>query len=162
MVPSTFVLLVCLASIQAATPPDTGSIARGWAPAVGFHPTFARGGTEQMLRLGFRPVIAQSSAVVEREDLGSTPALTLKSFSSAGQYDFVRSYELSRFDCALKGAGAGTTLGLCLAALANSNGMYHERTAWYVGGACAAVGAILGGTVGADNSAWNVGYEWEP
>ena len=67
-----------------------------------------------------------------------------------------RTYELTRMGCALKGAEAGATLGLFVGALGNTTGMWNERNSWFLVGAATALGAILGGTAGADSPKWRV------
>jgi len=70
---------------------------------------------------------------------------------------------LSRLDCAWKGAGAGMRLGLFAGLLAQELGAAgDERTPWVYAGAAAAAGALLGGTIGAGDSRWSAGIEWEP
>ncbi len=69
--------------------------------------------------------------------------------------------KLSRYDSALKGAGAGMKLGWVAGCLANNANLWGEKTTWYLAGAAAAAGALFGGTVGADNPSWNVGFEWD-
>ncbi len=67
-----------------------------------------------------------------------------------------RTYELSRLGCALKGAETGATLGMFLGAVGNTTGMWNERSSWFLVGATTALGAILGGTSGAENPAWRI------
>ena len=67
---------------------------------------------------------------------------------------------LSRFDCALKGAGGGAKLGLILGALATTFGERNDKTALYLMGAGAAAGALMGGTIGAEDSRFNIRYDW--
>lgn len=73
----------------------------------------------------------------------------------------LQTYELSRANCALKGLGAGATLGLWAGALANATNAWDERTSWYVAGAAAAAGALFGGTVGVSSEAWRTNYRWD-
>jgi hypothetical protein len=72
-----------------------------------------------------------------------------------------RAYELSRFDCAAKGFGAGASLGLWLGALAKTTSAWDEPTSWYVAGAAAAAGTLLGGTIGIESEAWRTRYDWD-
>ena len=67
-----------------------------------------------------------------------------------------RTYELSRVGCALKGAETGATMGLFIGALGNTTGLWNERSSWFLVGATTALGAILGGTLGAENHAWRI------
>jgi len=94
--------------------------------------------------------------------LSTTPSLSLyrSSWVTTGPAG-MRRVELSRADCALKGFGGGASLGLWLGALAMTTNMWDERTSWYVGGAAAAAGALLGGTIGVNNAAWRTNYDWE-
>ncbi len=73
----------------------------------------------------------------------------------------LRPYEISRADCAMKGLGAGATLGLWLGALATATDAWDERTSWCVAGAAAAAGAALGGTIGVSSETWRTNYEWD-
>ena len=73
----------------------------------------------------------------------------------------LQSYELSRGDCALKGLGAGATLGLWAGVLANATNLCDERTTWWAAGAAAAAGALLGGTVGVSSETWRTNYQWD-
>ena len=73
----------------------------------------------------------------------------------------LRSYEMSRGDCTLKGLGAGASLGLWLGALAMTTDAWDERTSWYMAGAAAAAGAVLGGTIGVSSEAWRTNYKWD-
>jgi hypothetical protein len=59
-----------------------------------------------------------------------------------------RRVEMTRFDYALRGAGTGATMAMFAGAMANSAGIWDERTSWYVVGAASALGAIFGGTIG--------------
>jgi hypothetical protein len=68
---------------------------------------------------------------------------------------------LSRSESALKGAGLGMKAGWVAACLARQTGMWNDRTSWYMAGAAAAAGAILGGTAWADNPSWNIRVEWD-
>jgi len=57
-----------------------------------------------------------------------------------------RLYKISRFQSALRGAGAGMNLGFVLGGLAHELGATgNEDFRWYLGAAAAATGAILGG-----------------
>jgi len=70
--------------------------------------------------------------------------------------------ELSRFDCTLKGFGAGAKMGLFAGALAKTIGMADDDWTWYLMGTGAAAGALFGGTIGSESSRWNVEYRWSP
>ncbi len=73
-----------------------------------------------------------------------------------------RRVELSRYQCALKGAGLAANAGWILGCLANQTDLWERKTSWYLVGAAAATGALLGGTLGADNASWNIGIDWDP
>jgi len=74
-----------------------------------------------------------------------------------------RRIELSRLDYVLQGAGAGANAAMFIGAMANSAGLWDERTSWYLVGAAAGLGAVLGGTVGVpEDSGSRVRIEWEP
>ena len=70
-------------------------------------------------------------------------------------------HELTRLDLAMEGAGKGATLGLFMGAVANTKGKWDERASWYLVGAATAIGAILGGTVGANEPEKRVRYRWQ-
>lgn len=52
----------------------------------------------------------------------------------------------TRFDAILTGAGAATSMGMFLGALATTLGWFDEDTSWAITGAMAAAGAIYAGT----------------
>ena len=70
-------------------------------------------------------------------------------------------YRASRYECALQGAGAGMTMGMAAGAFGMMTGALDEREAWYITGAAAAMGAILG-TVKSDDPEWNIRIRWDP
>lgn len=74
-------------------------------------------------------------------------------------YGFER-YELSKAQCALYGADSGVTLGLIAGALGMSAGLWDERTAWYIAGAAAVLGALRGASM-ADEPAFRVRLRWD-
>ena len=51
----------------------------------------------------------------------------------------------TRFDAILTGAGAATSLGMFVGAVATTLGWFDEDTSWAITGAMAAAGAIYGG-----------------
>jgi hypothetical protein len=63
---------------------------------------------------------------------------------------------LSRFATTAYGADRGANAGLFLGGIGNLIGAWDEKTAFYLMGAGAALGAIWGGTAGADDPAFNV------
>ncbi len=74
-----------------------------------------------------------------------------------------RRIELSRLDYALHGAGAAANTAMFIGAMANSAGLWDERTSWYIVGAAATLGAVLGGTVAVpEEPGARVRFEWEP
>ncbi|MBN1825492.1 MAG: hypothetical protein JW958_04435 [Candidatus Eisenbacteria bacterium] len=102
----------------------------------------------------------------EPAETETTRSPTTLSFNRFGAYPVEqlyrpRVYELSRFQCTMKGLGAGAQTGLFLGILANAlSGSDDYRNAWYMAGAMAATGAILGGTIGANDPGWSVGIDW--
>jgi hypothetical protein len=72
-----------------------------------------------------------------------------------------RVYRASMYECALQGAGAGMTMGVAAGAFGMMTGAWDERKAWYIAGAAAAVGAILG-TAKSDDPSWNIRIRWDP
>jgi len=129
---------------RAATPSSTPR------PALGGPP-----------RLSLRSVPSLDAFPQTPDVLTATPSLSLFRTNWAAAPAGARRVELSRADCALKGFGRGASLGLWLGALAMTTNMWDERTSWYVGGAAAAAGALLGGTLGVESDAWRTRYDWE-
>ena len=72
----------------------------------------------------------------------------------------IERYEVTRLNMVLEGAGAGATLGLFMGAVGTTTGLFDEQTGFYLMGAAAALGALLNGTVGADDPAKRVRYRW--
>jgi hypothetical protein len=70
-------------------------------------------------------------------------------------------YELSKFECAMSGAGMGLTYGLFLGAAGMTFAGMDEKAAWYVAGAAALSGALFGASK-ADDPAFRVRLRWEP
>jgi hypothetical protein len=70
-------------------------------------------------------------------------------------------YELSRMDCMVQGADMGLTMGMCLGAFGSMAGLWEDKNAWYIAGAMAALGALMGGTSWANNPRLRVRYRWE-
>ena len=70
-------------------------------------------------------------------------------------------YKASPYECALQGMGAGMTVGMAAGAFGMMTGAWDERQAWYITGAAAAAGAILG-TVKSDDPEWNIRIRWDP
>lgn len=125
-----------------------------WSPT----PRLAFGGRP---RLGIRSLPSLDTYPQTPDVLSATPALSLYRTNWAVGPAGARRVDLSRADCALKGFGRGASLGLWLGALAMTTNMWDERTSWYVGGAAAAAGALLGGTLGVESDAWRTRYDWE-
>lgn len=72
-----------------------------------------------------------------------------------------RVYRASPLECTLRGMGAGMTAGMAAGAFGMMTGAWNEREAWYVAGAAAAFGAILG-RVKSDDPEWNIKIKWDP
>ena len=60
------------------------------------------------------------------------------------QFLGIEQYQATGLDLALEGIGAGATLGLFAGAVANTAGLWDEDTSWYIVGAAAALGAVMG------------------
>ena len=72
----------------------------------------------------------------------------------------IEPYEVSRATLALEGASQGAALGLFLGAVGTTTGLFDDNTAWYVAGAMAAMGALLGGTVNANDPSKRLRWQW--
>ncbi|MEJ2721219.1 MAG: hypothetical protein P8181_08760, partial [bacterium] len=70
-------------------------------------------------------------------------------------------YRASTLECTLDGVGVGMTLGMCAGALGMMGDAWDEQTSWYLVGAAAALGAILG-TTKANDPDWTVRIRWVP
>ncbi len=79
---------------------------------------------------------------------------------SASRFYGIERYEMSKVQCALTGADAGLTLGLIAGALGMTAGLWDERTAWYLGGAAAALGTLWGASM-ADEPKFRVRIRWD-
>ena len=64
-------------------------------------------------------------------------------------------YKASPYECTLRGAGMGMSLGMAAGAFGMMTGAWDERRAWYIAGAAAAAGAILG-RVKSDDPGWSI------
>ena len=63
---------------------------------------------------------------------------------------------MSRASCALQGAGLGTGTASSLAGLGLVTGLWGQKTAGYLMGAGAVLGALWGGTIGSESSALRI------
>ena len=73
----------------------------------------------------------------------------------------LQTVRLSRFACTAYGADRGANAGLFLGGLGNLTGLWDEKTAFYLMGAGAALGALWGGSAGAEDPAFRVRVEFE-
>ncbi|MFH1681725.1 MAG: hypothetical protein ABIH26_13920 [Candidatus Eisenbacteria bacterium] len=155
-------LLLLPALFGAAATGEEGEAAPGLQrPALGAHPLRMRFILKHPETEFLLPDPALSPAAAGRSD--ASISLLRRQAPRLDALFIPRVRELSRFDCALKGAGAGMQMGLFLGALAGElRGTGNDPVDWYLMGACAATGALLGGTVGAETSSWNVRCEWSP
>ena len=71
-------------------------------------------------------------------------------------------YRASRLECTYRGIGMGATFGMAAGAFGMMTGAWDERSAWYIAGATAALGALYGGAIKADDPEWNLRIRWEP
>jgi hypothetical protein len=90
-----------------------------------------------------------------------TLTFSLKFGSRADRFSGFRMYRASRYECAFQGAGMGMTLGMAAGAFGMMTGDLKEREAWYICGAMAALGALYGGLIKADDPKWNVRIRWD-
>jgi hypothetical protein len=70
--------------------------------------------------------------------------------------------QMSQFECTVKGADIGITMGLFAGAAGMTMGLLDEDDAWYIAGAAALVGAFFGGTSGAKDPKFNMRLSWDP
>ena len=80
---------------------------------------------------------------------------------SASRFYGWEKYEISRYQCVLGGADMGMTFGLVAGAAGMSAGAWDEPAAWYVAGAAAVLGAILGDKMLANDPQFRVRLRWE-
>lgn len=73
-------------------------------------------------------------------------------------YEF---YKASTYECVLRGAGAGMSMGMAAGAFGMMTGAWDERRAWYIAGAAAAAGAIFG-KVKSDDPGWSIRVRLDP
>ncbi|MBI4720661.1 MAG: hypothetical protein HY770_05485 [Chitinivibrionia bacterium] len=69
--------------------------------------------------------------------------------------------ELSYMDCVVQGADIGLSMGMLIGALGSTAGVWNDTNAWYIAGAMAAMGAILGGSSWTRDPKWRIRYRWE-
>lgn len=160
MIRSSFLIFVLVVSIAtSALTEETSPLPPGIGPRLQATNLFGSA-TTQPLRYSLS---ISNPDNTRNSDLSTTAAFSLNRYGTfpTSQLYRPRLYKLSRFQCAMKGAGAGTSLGLFAGALArNFNGNWNMNNSWHMAGAAAAAGALLGGTLGAENSKWNVGVDW--
>jgi hypothetical protein len=70
-------------------------------------------------------------------------------------------YKASPYECVLRGAGAGMSLGMAAGAFGMMTGAWNERQAWYIAGAAAAAGALFG-RAKSDDPEWNIRIRLKP
>ena len=70
-------------------------------------------------------------------------------------------YRASVYECALRGAGAGMSIGMAAGAFGMMTGAWDERRAWTIAGAAAAVGALFG-TAKSDDPKWSIRVRLDP
>jgi hypothetical protein len=70
-------------------------------------------------------------------------------------------YKASHYECVLRGAGAGMSMGMAAGAFGMMTGAWNERQAWYIAGAAAAAGALFG-RAKSDDPEWNIRIRWKP
>lgn len=133
-------------------------------PASAARPDTAAGRTKPAVvrtdsALVFVPI--ESGNVFSRrfEENGARPLSTYLA-TSAREFYGIERYEMSKFECALSGADTGLTLGLIAGALGMMAGLWDERSAWYIAGAAAVLGAFRGVSK-ADDPAFSVRLRWE-
>jgi hypothetical protein len=104
-----------------------------------------------------------SVGVSDRNILGTTarPLSSLSMTAYPLRFYGLEHCELSRMDCIVQGADMGLTAGLFMGALGSTTGILDSENAWYVVGAMAAMGALLGGTSWAKDPKWRIRYRWE-
>ncbi len=102
-----------------------------------------------MLMMDNRTRVATSLSFYGRPDL-NLPAL----------YGY-EVYRASPYECTLRGAGMGMSLGMAAGAFGMMTGAWDERRAWYIAGAAAAGGALFG-RAKSDDPGWSIGVRLKP
>ena len=113
------------------------------------------------------------SALSDQAELGSGPTEHLKPYlrrePSANTLNLttfnarflgLEPYQVGHTTLAMEGAATAATLGLFAGAVGTTLGAFDEKTAWYVTGAMAAIGAIMG-TVKANEPSNRLRWRWE-
>ena len=124
---------------------------RGWQNALTRYPTDA-------------VLVPRGSIGVSDRNILGTSARPLSSLSMTAyplRFYGLEPYELSRFDCIVQGVDMGLTMGMFVGALGSTAGIWDDENAWYIVGAMAAMGALLGGTSWEKNPNWRIRYRWE-
>ncbi|MFH1278482.1 MAG: hypothetical protein ABIK65_08900 [Candidatus Eisenbacteria bacterium] len=162
MLRPALVPVILVLAAAAAIAGAVGSSANTPAPGPRLRPTDFMLGAEPLrwkpgVPLGLSSPPSPRSAPGGRLSLSHVRTLPVESIFRP------RTIELSRFDCALKGAGAGMRAGLFAGLLARELGAFDSgRVPWQWAGAAAAMGALFGGTIGSEDSRWNVEVRWDP
>ncbi|UCF04401.1 MAG: hypothetical protein JSV33_10700 [bacterium] len=94
--------------------------------------------------------------------MNRTLTFSLKFGARSDRFSGFQIYRASRYECAFRGAGMGMTLGMAAGAFGMMTGDLDEKEAWYICGAMAALGALYGGLIKADDPTWNVRIRWDP
>jgi hypothetical protein len=103
-----------------------------------------------------------SISLTERFEQNTARPLSSYLGVSAARFYGWEKVERPRYECVLLGADMGFTYGLVAGAAGMSAGVWDEPTAWYVAGAAAMLGAILGNKLMANDPAFRVRLKWEP
>ena len=118
-----------------------------------------------------RFVVADTIEIVARRELLPSGRSDLSRYSFLAHSDLraphpvpvslllrPRTIELSRFSCAIHGADLGASSASALGGLGLVSGVWGEKTTGYLMGAGAILGAIWGGTTGANGSGFRMRF----
>jgi hypothetical protein len=109
--------------------------------------------------LVFSPAADRDPLRLRLEQNTARPLSAYLSTSTERYFGFER-YKPSALECALDGAGTGLTLGMAAAAAGMTFGGWDESAGWYIAGAAALTGALLGAKK-ADEAGWKVRIRWD-
>jgi hypothetical protein len=133
--------------------------AAGASPQSATKPSSKPPVTQLDSALVFHPV-DQGGPLAERLERNTAQSLAGYLTANAFSIGHFEQVELNRFRCAILLGDVGLTCGLVAGAAGMAAGVWDEDSAWLVAGAAALAGALIGGTVKADDPKFRVQLRW--